>query len=155
MPAQVFAPSGANNSNIPDKPRDWYSYPLTFGTIAPSPAATSIQSQNINISAASDFYLTAIEHIAMVTGVTTAPTSATRVLPLLSILLTDTGSGRQLMNAPILLPSLSGDGAWPHRLLMPRYFQRNSNIQVTIQSLDPTNTYSALFLNFEGFVIYQ
>ena len=148
---QVFAPSGANNSQIPDKPRDFYNYPAAFGALAPA----GVLAQNINISAASDFYLTAITQISMVTGVATAPTAGTLVKPLVTILLTDTGSGRQLMNAAVPLPLISGTGEWPHRLLMPRFFARNSNIQVVLTSIDPTNTYSLIALNFEGFVIYQ
>lgn len=147
----MFDPSANKNSMIPDKPRDYYNYPLTFGALAPA----AVLSQNINISAASDFYLTALTHVTMVNGTTTAPTAATEWRPLVSILLTDSGSGRQLMNAAVLLPNIAGDGAWPHRLLMPRFFQRNSNIQVTLTSVDATNTYSNIFLNFEGFVIYQ
>jgi len=148
--ASVFAPNQAGYM-IPDVPQDWFSYPLTFGTLAPAASLT----QTIQIDASADFYLTQIEQVTMVSGTTTVPTSGTENLPLVTLLLNDGGSNRNLMQAGVLIPHITGDGRWPHYLRHPRLFARNSTITVTITSVDGTNTYSAIYLNFEGFKTYN
>lgn len=147
--AQVFAP-GQQGYQIPNKPKDWFSYPLSFLTVLNGVP----QSQNIAIDAGSDFFFTALEVVAT-NGSTAAVTTNTRLIPLVKILLTDSGSNRQLMQNPVDVDSLSGSGQWPHRLIHPRLFMRNSNIQVVINSYDANFTYVTFNLNFEGFRIYS
>jgi hypothetical protein len=146
----VFAPGKPEGFQIPDRPKDWFSYPVTFTTLLNGVA----QSTNIPIDAGSDFYMTALTYLATDAAGTTVLTANTRILPLVTILLTDSGSNRQLMQNPVPLDAIAGDGAWPHRLIHPRLFLRNSNIQVLVQSFDANATYGTLRLNFEGFRIY-
>lgn len=149
MVQEVFAP-GQAGFQIPNRPKDWFSYPVTFNTLVNG----TPQTQNLPIDAGSDFYMTAIEYLATDSASTAAVTTSTRVIPLVTILLTDSGSNRQLMQNPVLLDSIAGSGAWPHRLIHPRLFLRNSNIQILVQSFDANATYGTLRLNFEGFRIY-
>jgi len=150
VPSGVFAPAESPGFQVPDMPADWYHYPLTFGSLAPAATLT----QTLQIDAASDFYLTAIEQVTMVSGTTTVPTAGTEFQPLVTILINDGGSNRNLMQNPVLLPHISGDGRWPHRLIHPRMFKKNSSITITLTSVDGTNTYSNIYLNFEGFKVY-
>ena len=145
----VFDPS-SGNASIPTLPRDLFAYPLTFGALAPGASL----SQTIQIDAASDFYWTALEQVTMVTGTTTAPTAATLVLPLITIQVNDGGSNRNLFQNPILLPHISGYGSWPHFWRHPRLFKKNSSINITLVNAEATNTYSAVYLTFEGFKVY-
>lgn len=147
----VWAPGQAAGYTIPALPQDWFSYPLAFGTLA----ALASLTQTIQIDASADFYLTQIEQLTMVTGVTTVPTAGTENLPLVTILINDGGSNRNLMQNGVLLPHLAGDGRWPHYLRHPRMFARNSTITITLTSVDATNSYSAIYINFEGFKTYN
>jgi len=76
-----------------------------------------------------------------------------RIVPNVGIVITDTGSGRQLMPAPIPIPSLFGTGQLPFILPNPRLFMRNSTIQVTFTNLDATNAYTVR-LAFIGYKVY-
>lgn len=150
---QAFAPSRPGSFRIPELPKDWFSYPVTFLAVAGSTAGTAV-STNIQIDAGSDFYLTALTLFAVISGSTATITVSSAPLPDATLLLTDSGSNRQLMNAPVPLSQIAGDGNHPHRLIHPRVFFRNSNIQVQLTSYDLTATYSRLTVNFEGFRIY-
>jgi len=148
-PQDVFAPAQARGFAIPNAPKDWFSYPVTFNSLA---TAGTPQSTNLQIDAGSDFYLTAITYLA--TGTATAVlTASSRIIPLVTILLTDSGSNRQLMQNAVPLDSIAGSGEWPHRLIFPRLFLRNSNIQIVVANYDTTNT-TSVRINFEGFRIY-
>jgi hypothetical protein len=149
--ADLWAPGAGAGFQIPDVPQDWFSYPLTFSTLAPNAQL----SQTIQIDASADFYLTQIEQLTMVTGTTTVPTAGTENLPLVTILINDGGSNRNLMQSGVLLPQIAGDGRWPHYLRHPRRFAKNSTITITLTSVDGTNTYSAIYINFEGFKTYS
>src|SRR5882757_8698955 len=149
---QVFDPTTAGASTPANKPMDWYSYPLTFISMTINVAS----SQNIQIDAASNFYLTAITFRAYLAAGTTALTANTSIIPGVTLLLTDGGSSRQLMQNPVDLSSIGGNGAWPHRLLYPRLFKANSVILTQIVPYDASLStgWDALRINFEGFRIY-
>jgi hypothetical protein len=152
MNAQAFAPSQPGSFRIPDMPKDWFSYPLRFQAVA----ELAVPSQNIQIDAGSDFYLTALTYFATVDGGTSVIDVSTVPVPVVTALITDSGSNRQLMNAPVPISLIFGDGNHPHRLIHPRLFYRNSTITVALQSIDTDadTTWSNIWLNFEGFRIY-
>jgi hypothetical protein len=149
MNNQVFAP-GQPGYTIPNKPKDWFSYPANFLSLAN--AAT--QSTNLQIDAGSDFFLTAISFFAINTASTAVVTADQAPIPNVTLLITDSGSNRQLMQNPVPLWAIAGDGNHPHRLIHPRLFMRNSNIQLQMTSRDTTATFS-IYLNFEGFRVYN
>ncbi len=150
-PVQVFAP-GQSGYQIPNKPQDWYNYPITFTSVA----QTTPQTTNIAIDAGSDFFLTAITYDAYLAASTTALTTSTVIIPGITMLLTDSGSNRQLMQNPVPLSQIGGNGPWPHRMIHPRLFVRNSNIQVAVVRYDAaTGDWDTLRINFEGFRIYS
>ena len=80
-------------------------------------------------------------------------TDSTRVIPNVSVQLTDTGSGRQLMQNPIPIPSIFGWGELPYVLDNPRKFDRNSTIQVAFANFDTAIAYNVR-LAFIGYKIY-
>lgn len=149
---QVFDPTTAGAQVPTNKPLDWFSYPLNFtGLTLNTPA-----SQNIQIDAASDFFLTAITARAYLAASTTAATANTSIIPGATLLLTDGGSSRQLMQNPVDLSQISGTGPWPHRLLYPRKFTRNSVILTQIVPYDAAMpaSWDAIRITFQGFRIY-
>lgn len=150
MNGEAFAPSEQGTFRIPtNRPKDWFSYPVRFTAIA----QTSTTTQTIQIDAGSDFYLTALTQFSTINGSTAVLTASSFAMPQVTVVIQDSGSNRNLMNAPVPLALIAGDGNHPHRLIHPRLFYRNSAIQITMVSIDPT-TYSNIWLNLEGFRIY-
>lgn len=148
MNGQVFAPGQPGTYRIPEnRPKDWFSYPIRFQNIANA----GIASINTQIDAGSDFFLTAITQFSTID--TESYLSSTLTVPAITVLLTDSGSNRQLMFNPVPLAAIAGDSNHPHRLIHPRLFLRNSNIQCQIASVDPA-TYTNIWINLEGFRIY-
>lgn len=148
MDAQVFAPGQDGSFRIPaNKPKDWFSYPVRFQAVA----NTNVLSINTQIDAGSDFYLTAITQFSTIAA--TAATTSTLAIPQVTVLITDSGSNRQLMFNPVPLGVIAGDVNHPHRLIHPRLFLRNSNIQIQLTSID-AQTFTNIWINLEGFRIY-
>lgn len=145
----VFAPGVPGYTMPVGRPKDWFHYPLRFTAIA----NTDVDTLSVSVDAGSDFFLTALTFFATISGSTAGLTVATNVVPIVTLLITDSGSNRQLMQNPVPLPLLAGDGNHPHRLIYPRLFLRNSNIQVQMASSDPV-TYGNIWVNFEGFRVY-
>lgn len=151
MNGQVFAPgSPMDRQFVPNKPKDWFVYPNLFSTLAGSTNA----SLTFQIDAASDFYLTQLTYLAEIDA-TSAQTVSTFTVPKVTLQVTDGGSNRNLFQAQTPLYSIAGDGNHPHKLLHPRLFARNSAITLTVTNYSTATTYARLYINFEGFRIYQ
>ena len=127
--------------------RDFYTYEAAVNAIAVGANANDI----INIEADADFILQKLTFWADIAGA--AQTAATRVLPNVSVQITDTGSGRQLMSNPIPIPAIFGSGELPFILPNPRLFRRNSTIQIAFTSFEAAITPDIL-LCFIGYKIY-
>jgi hypothetical protein len=110
--------------------------------------ATSAPSQ-INIDAGTDFYWVATTY--MVDEAAADLDESTFILPLLTVVITDTGSQRQLMNAPLPLVCIAGPGERPYRLILPRLFRANSIIQFNWANYSAATDYTNLFLVMHGF----
>jgi len=144
---QGYAPN-SNTPFIEPGPRDWYSYQT--GRLEYDAAQT--RTGTIPIEADSNFYMNAISYQADVSAA--ALTEATNIIPLITILITDTGSSRQLMSAPVPLAAITGDGKRPYRLPKPRLFMRTSSIAYSLTSYGVTDN---VFVNviFHGFKVYN
>jgi hypothetical protein len=70
-------------------------------------------------------------------------------LPNVTILITDTSSGRALMNQPAPLSSLFGTGQLPFILPTSKLFQSRGSVQVSITNLS-TTVYTNIYLSFIG-----
>ena len=127
--------------------RDFYIYEAEALAIAPAGSANDI----INIEADSDFILQKFTYQADIAAA--AYTADTTPIPLITIQLIDSGSGRQLMQNPIPVSSFMGNGQLPFILPNPRKFLRNSTIQVAFTNFDAAVTYN-LRLAFIGYKIY-
>lgn len=151
--ANVFAPGEAVGYQIPNKPRDYFSYPATVLALAQT---NGVATATFQIDAGSDFFWTASTFFADATPSLTATlTVATIQVPRVLVQVIDNGSSRNLFFAPLPISLVAGDGNHPHRLIHPRLFKRNSSISVTFTSFDTSATFSRVTFNFEGFRIYQ
>lgn len=128
--------------------RDWYTYEAQALALAAGANATD----TINIESDSNFILQKLTAFADLAAA--AQTESTRVIPLVSVQLTDTGSGRNLMSNPIPIPSLFGTGALPFVLQNPRIFMRNTTIQVVFTNFSAATAYNVR-LAFSGYKNYS
>jgi hypothetical protein len=102
----------------------------------------------INIDAGTDFYWTATTYQADINGA--AVTESSIVIPLVTVIITDTGSQRQLMNAAVPLPCIAGPGERPYRLILPRLFRANSIITFNWANYSAGTTYN-IYAILHGF----
>lgn len=109
---------------------------ITFYTTSIVVTAGQTLPSQINIDAGNDFYWFATSYEADLAGSAYDATAHVPVLPLVNVLITDTGSQRQLMNAPLPITTIAGDGKLPYRLLLPRLFKGNSVIQFSWTSFE-------------------
>lgn len=126
---------------------DMFTYTLPVTSIASGATATDF----IQIEAESDFLIQKLSYFADIAGATQTLSSV--VVPLVSIVILDTGSGRQIMNNAVPIPSLFGDGREPYILPIPKLFTKNSRINVTFANFSAGTTYR-LWLNFLGKKIF-
>ena len=127
--------------------RDFYIYEAAVVAIATGASVNDV----INIEADSDFILQKLTYSADLAGV--AQLESTRIVPNVTVQIVDTGSGRQLMQNPIPIPSFFGSGELPFILPNPRLFMRNSTIQIAFTSFEAAVT-PDIELAFIGYKIY-
>lgn len=83
-----------------------------------------------------------------------AITSDAYVVPLVTALITDTGSGQAFMNAPIPLGALAGNGPLPYVEPTPQFIQPNTSLQFQFANFSAATTYANLRVQLHGFKIY-
>lgn len=115
--------------------KDFFAYAFTSGTLASGASA----SNTVNIEADSNFILQKLTVFATIAGA--AVTESTEVLPLIRLQITDNGSGRNLFNQPIAVPTLFGSGQRPFILPIPRLFRSNSSINFTYTNYSVGTSY--------------
>lgn len=142
----AFAPS-SNDPYVVPGPRDFYSYTQRAAALAAA-ATTGLVFQ---IEADSYFYLNALSYTA---DIAAGPlTDSTNVVPLVTVVLFDSGSGRQLMANPVPINSIFGYNGAPFRLPKPRRFAATSQITATLVNYSAATTYN-LSLTLSGFKVY-
>lgn len=125
---------------------DYYWYITNPGALAPAATGNSA----IQIDAGTDFYWIATTIQADIGQAALA--EATDIIPLVTVLINDTGTSRNLMNAPVPLGSICGDGKRPYRLVRPRLFRANSIVNFTFTSyVAAGTTYGDLFFTMHGY----
>lgn len=115
---------------------DFFIYNQNFLLIAPA----AVQNQNIQVQADSAFKLTALSFQADIAAA--AYTESTRPIPLCTLQMVDTGSGRQLFQNPAPIEAIFGNGQLPFILPLNRIFMPSSVIQMTLTNFSAATTYS-------------
>jgi hypothetical protein len=122
---------------------DWYVYNVNFAALAPAGIATA----NVAVEADANFILVKLSGFADIAAA--AQTYNTRVVPLVTLQITDTGSGRQLFNGDTAWSNVVGWGEIPYILPVARKWKANSTIRVQATNFDVAATYN-LRLSFSG-----
>lgn len=120
----------------PTKRRDFFGYTLSFSALLAGSAAQGA----IQIQADSDFELSKFTMFADIAAA--AETEATRVLPLVTIQITDTGTGRSLFSSPLPIPAIMGDGRIPFILPVPKIFSANASVAVQVANFAVATDYN-------------
>jgi|SRR5579859_8058153 len=127
----------------------WYSHPAVSTLASTATNATAL----INLDADSNFYCVALSYQCSIADAIL--TESTNVIPLVRVLITDTGSGKSLMNTPQSMGAIMGDGKRPYRLVRPRVFMANATIQLNFTAyVAAGTTYSDLQITFHGYKVY-
>lgn len=74
-------------------------------------------------------------------------------VPLITVLITDTGSGRQLSNVPTPMTTFFGDGRLPYILPTPKLYTKATRLRVELFNFG-NQAYSFLELSFQGKKIF-
>ena len=122
---------------------DWYVYNVLFTAIAPAAQQTA----NVAIEADANFILVKLSGFGSIADA--AQTYQNRVVPLVTLQITDTGSGRNLLNGATAWSNIVGWGEIPYILPIRRKFKANSTIRVQAINFDVAVTYD-LRLSFSG-----
>jgi hypothetical protein len=142
----AYAPS-QNDPYVVPGPRDFYSYSQrTTGLAAGATTALTFQ-----IEADSYFYMNALSYQADLAGA--AVTDSGNIIPLITVVLFDSGSGRQLMANPVPLNAVAGYNGAPFRLAKPRRFAATAQITATLVNYSAATAYN-LTLTLSGFKVY-
>jgi hypothetical protein len=104
----------------------------------------------IQIDSGVDFYWFATTMQADLAG--GVQTESAIVIPLVNVLINDTGSRKNLQNIAIPVASIAGFGERPYRLIRPRLFRASSTINFTWTAITASQTYTNLYLTLHGYV---
>lgn len=123
--------------------RDFYTYELDFAAVA----AGATPQNSFTVQSDANFLWQYGCVFADIAGA--VQTDSSRVLPLISLTLTDQGSGRQLMSGSVPVASLFGTATDPFELPTPRFFRAQTQVTVSLLNFSAATTYN-IKLQFVG-----
>ena len=107
---------------------------------------------NVNIQADADFLILTQTYDANTAN--GARNAGNFVIPNVSVILTDTGSGYQLMDQAVAVPALFGNGQFPFVLPNPKLLPAKATLQILATNYDAAAGYN-LRLSFNGVKLYS
>jgi hypothetical protein len=130
---------------------DWYNYSTVFTSVAASNSYTN----SIQIEADSDFEIIKLEQYTILDSTATTPENAgASEVPDCTVLLIDTGSGRQLMNIALPVFCIFGTAMLPYVLPKSKRLFARSTLSVQITNLSSGQSYDYIYLSFSGRKIF-
>ena len=127
---------------------DFFVYEEDFSSLASGATSTG----TINIQADSDFVLQKFTYFADLAAA--AQTDSGRVIPLATVLITDSGSGRNLMESALPISNIFGTGDLPFILPQPKLFLARTTITVVLTNFSASSTYN-IRLSFIGYKVFR
>jgi len=116
--------------------KDFFIYGANFLAVG----AGLTQTVLLNIQADSDFE---VQKLCFASDLNAAAqTDATRTVPKCSLIILDTGSGRQMMNQAIDLTTFFGDGQNPFILPTPKTFRANTSVSLALTNYSAAEIYN-------------
>lgn len=123
--------------------RDFYIYELDFGIVGAGDSAQA----TFTVQTDSNFLWQEGAYVADIASA--AFEESTRPIPLITCVIQDTSSGRQLSSGAVPIPSQFGTGERPFVLPSPRFFRANTQVTVSVTNYDAAVDYG-LKLQFIG-----
>ncbi len=140
IPAEIRNIIGNNRPRFEDQ----YTYVTRVETLA----AGTTDTFNLQIEADAYFVVTKVSYFADIAGA--AQTEDSRVIPLVRCLITDTGSGRNLMSQAVDISSIAGHEGLPFITPTARWIKPNSAINVQFSNYSAATTYANVRLYLAG-----
>lgn len=132
-----------NLQQLQDGNSDFFVYEIDFSAVT----SGSTPQNSFTVQADSNFLW---EHGCFFADIAAAAeTNDSRVLPLITCVIADTSSGRQLMSNPVPITSLFGYASQPYELPYPRFFRANTQVTVSLTNFSAATDYN-LKLQFIG-----
>lgn len=128
--------------------KDFFIYQEDFSSLANGASATG----SINIQADSDFVVQKLTFLADIAAA--VQTDSSRVVPLITIQITDTGSGRNLMESPAPISNVFGTGEIPFILPQPKLLLARSTVAISVANFSASTTYN-LRISFIGHKVFR
>lgn len=125
--------------------KDFFTYCIA---VTSSLAPGALGSGNVTLDADADFLWQKLTVYADVAD--DGQTANTQVLPGVTLVITDTGSGRKLMNTGVPLAAIAGDGRLPFIVPTPKIFKASGQIEVSLANITDNTTYTSIYLAFIG-----
>jgi hypothetical protein len=136
-------------SNLPNfQAYDFFVYEVDYAGLAPGASITN----SFTVQQEAYFLLTKLT--MMVDEAGASITNNTRPVPLVTMTINDTGSGRNLMASAVPLANLFGQGGLPFILPRQRIFVPSSVVNITLSNYSVADTYNIRlsFIGEKGFV---
>lgn len=125
-----------------------YQFPVVSNLAVDANVSVSVQIQND-----ADFEMRSIGYFFNLADA--AFTQQTRPVPNMTLMLTDTGSGRNLFSAAVPIPTIAWNGEGSMRELpWPKIFSRNANISALVTNFDAAATTGQMYLSLIGRKIF-
>jgi hypothetical protein len=130
--------------------KDFYVYVEDFTTLTNGTSQTG----NVNIQADSDFVIQKLTYVAL-DDLTTSLAAATAIVPLVTMQITDSGSGRTFFEAATLISGIFGNGELPFILPTPKLVPARSTLTVTLSNISTSIDYSRISVYFIGYKVFR
>jgi len=128
------------DENGVSRTRQFITYPFSYVANFPALAFQTNATSQVNIEASSEFVWTKTAYMADIAG--GVQTDSSRVIPLVDISFTDTGSARQLQAESVPLSAIAGVGELPFIQSQPLILSANSNLTVSVSNTSAATAYN-------------
>ena len=125
--------------------KDFFIYQLDFENLL----AATTQTDNIAIQADANFRWEKAT-VFTLEDISSSITQFSDALAQVTVLIVDSGSGRQLMDQAVPIPNFFGNGRIPFILPTKRTFVARSNITFTVVNINDTINFATLRLSLIG-----
>lgn len=125
--------------------KEFFTYEINFTTAL---NAGANQNGYVTIDSDSDFFWT--KATAFCTVANAGVLQSTEQVPVVDIVITNTTSGRSMMNTQVPVRNLFGTGLIPFILPIETYFGATSQLAVQVFNVSAATNYSTLKLSFIG-----
>lgn len=129
--------------------QDFFTYQAQVSSLAPGAQSTSV----VSIQADTNFSWVKASQFTTIAGA--AQTLNSYVIPLVTLTIEDSGSGRNLQDVPVPLSNIAGRGDLPFVLTVPRVFKANSSVRFTFTNISTATTYENIFLSLIGYKLFR